>query len=139
MMASALFCFVVAYWKLCGSSTGLLTLFTAMIGTQVSYPTGCILSTTAIPSILILLLSMPFDINSLDKRDENKRTLQEQAHLPVRYDVPLLAMASRLTNQKGFDILAQIIHPLLAQGVQFVVLGIGDQHYQEMFQNLALR
>src|SRR6266705_3475644 len=81
----------------------------------------------------------PYDAASLDKRTENKRALQEQAHLPVRSGVPLLAMISRLTDQKGFDLLGQIIQPLLAQGVQFVVLGIGDQHYHEMFQNLAAR
>src|SRR5947209_3868866 len=80
-----------------------------------------------------------FDAQSLDKRPENKRMLQEQAHLPVHPEVPLLAMISRLTDQKGFDMLGQIIQPLLAQGVQFVVLGIGDQHYHEMFQNLAAR
>ncbi|TMD79270.1 MAG: starch synthase, partial [Chloroflexi bacterium] len=80
-----------------------------------------------------------FDAQSLDKRPENKRMLQEQAHLPVNPEVPLLAMISRLTDQKGFDMLGQIIQPLLAQGVQFVVLGIGDQHYHEMFQNLAAR
>lgn len=80
-----------------------------------------------------------FDADSLDKRAENKRALQEQAHLPIRPDVPLLAMISRLADQKGFDLLGQIIHPLLAQGVQFVVLGIGDQHYHELFQSLAAR
>jgi starch synthase len=84
-------------------------------------------------------ISTNYDANSLDKRAENKRALQEQAHLPVRPDVPLLAMISRLTDQKGFDLLGQIIQPLLAQGVQFIVLGIGDQHYHEMFQNLAAR
>ncbi|GER92026.1 glycogen synthase [Dictyobacter vulcani] len=81
----------------------------------------------------------PYDANSLDKRAENKAALQEQAHLPVKPDVPLLAMISRLADQKGFDLLAQIILPLLAQGVQFVLLGVGDQHYHEMFQNLAAR
>jgi starch synthase len=80
-----------------------------------------------------------FDVNSLGKREPNKTALQEQAHLPVRPDVPLLAMISRLADQKGFDLISQIIHPLLSQGVQFVVLGIGDQHYHEMFQNLAAR
>jgi starch synthase len=80
-----------------------------------------------------------FDANSLDKRPANKVALQEQAHLPVRPDVPLLAMISRLADQKGFDLLSQIIQPLLTQGIQFVVLGIGDQHYHEMFQNLAAR
>src|SRR5438876_7967859 len=84
-------------------------------------------------------ISTNYDANSLDKRAENKRVLQEQAHLPVRPDVPLLAMISRLADQKGFDLLGQIIQPLLAQGVQFIVLGIGDQHYHEIFQNLAVR
>ncbi len=84
-------------------------------------------------------IQTPFDANSLNKRAENKAALQEQAHLPVRPDVPLLAMISRLADQKGFDLLGQIIHPLLAQGVQFVLLGIGDQHYHGMFQSLAAR
>src|SRR5260221_11784318 len=48
-------------------------------------------------------------------------------------------MISRLTDQKGFDLIAQIAQPLLAQGIQLVVLGIGDTHYHEMFQDLAAR
>jgi starch synthase len=80
-----------------------------------------------------------FDQETLEKRAENKRALQERAHLPVKPDVPLIAMISRLADQKGFDLIAQIIQPLLAQGVQLVVLGIGDQHYHEIFQNLAAR
>jgi starch synthase len=80
-----------------------------------------------------------FDQNTLDKRVGNKRALQERAHLPVKPDVPLIAMISRLADQKGFDLIAQIIQPLMAQGIQLVVLGIGDQHYHEMFQNLAAR
>jgi starch synthase len=80
-----------------------------------------------------------FDINSLDKRDENKVALQELTHLPVRSDAPLLAMISRLVDQKGFDLLAQIMPPLLTQGIQFVLLGVGDQRYHELFQNLAAR
>lgn len=80
-----------------------------------------------------------FDAQILDQREENKLALQEHAHLPQLPNVPMLAMISRLADQKGFDLLAQIFQPLLAQGIQFVVLGIGDQHYHEMFQNLAAR
>lgn len=80
-----------------------------------------------------------FDAQTLEKRATNKAALQQLAHLPVQEDVPLLAMISRLTDQKGLDLIAQVIQPLLTQGVQFVVLGIGDQHYQEMFQGLAAR
>src|SRR5689334_17038128 len=80
-----------------------------------------------------------FDAQSLERRRENKTALQQQMHVSVGEDIPLLAMISRLTDQKGFDLLAQIIQPLLAQGIQFVLLGIGDQHYHEMFQNIAAR
>ena len=80
-----------------------------------------------------------FDRYSLDAREENKRVLQEQTHLPIRADVPLISMVSRLADQKGFDLIAQIIEPLLAQGIQVVVLGIGDQRYHELFQRLAAR
>ncbi len=84
-------------------------------------------------------IAAQYNAETLDKRTENKRVLQERAHLPVRPNVPLIAMISRLTDQKGFDLLAQIVQPLFAQGIQFVVLGIGDQHYHEMFQNLTAR
>ncbi len=80
-----------------------------------------------------------YDATLLEKRAENKAALQEQVHLPVRPEVPMLSMISRLSDQKGFDLLSQIIQPLLAQGVQFVLLGVGDQHYHEMFQSLAAR
>jgi starch synthase len=80
-----------------------------------------------------------FDAETLDKRAENKQSLQERAHFPVRPDVPLLAMISRLADAKGFDLIAQIAQPLLAQGVQLVVLGIGQQQYHELFQSLAAR
>src|SRR5436853_5418405 len=53
-------------------------------------------------------IAAQFDINSLDKRAENKHALQERARLPVEPDVPLLAMISRLSDQKGFDLLEQI-------------------------------
>ncbi len=63
-----------------------------------------------------------YDSDTLDKRADNKRALQERAHLPTKPEVPLLAMISRLTDQKGFDLIAQIAQPLLAQGIQLVVL-----------------
>ena len=80
-----------------------------------------------------------FDAQSLDQRAQNKLALQERAHFPVKPEVPLLAMISRLADSKGFDLIAQIAQPLLAQGVQLVVLSIGQQQYHELFQSLAAR
>lgn len=80
-----------------------------------------------------------FDLASLEKREANKADLQQYAQFPVNPDVPILSMISRLADQKGLDLVAQIIQPLLSQGIQFIVLGVGDQHYHELFQNLAAR
>jgi starch synthase len=80
-----------------------------------------------------------FDVESLDKRVENKLALQEQMHLVVNPAIPLVGMISRLTDQKGFDLLASILQPLVEQDIQFVLLGTGDQHYHEIFQNFAAR
>lgn len=84
-------------------------------------------------------ISAPFDAQSLEQRAINKQTLQERAHFPLKPDVPLLAMISRLADAKGFDLMAQIAQPLIAQGVQLIVLGIGSQQYHELFQSLAAR
>src|SRR5713226_5549577 len=46
-------------------------------------------------------ISAHFDAHSLDRRAQNKQALQERAHLPVQPDTPVLAMISRLTDQKG--------------------------------------
>lgn len=80
-----------------------------------------------------------FDAFSLEDRPANKRALQEQMRLPVDSRVPVLGIISRLTDQKGFDLLDQIAVPLIEQGVQLVVSGTGDQHYHSMFQRLAAR
>jgi starch synthase len=80
-----------------------------------------------------------FDAFSLERRPANKRALQEQSNLPVVGRTPLIGIISRLTDQKGFDLLDQVAIPLIEQGVQIVVSGTGDQHYHSMFQRLAAR
>jgi glycogen/starch synthases, ADP-glucose type len=84
-------------------------------------------------------LQKDYDAQTLDKRSVNKIALQESAHLPVRLDVPVLGMISRLADQKGLDLLMQIMQPLLSQGVQFVLSGVGEQRYHEQFQSLMTR
>ncbi|MFI5272487.1 MAG: glycogen synthase [Ktedonobacterales bacterium] len=80
-----------------------------------------------------------YDAFSLEQRAPNKRALQELSQLPVEPDTPLIGVISRLTDQKGFDLLDQIALPLIEQGIQLVVSGTGDQHYHYMLQRLAAR
>jgi starch synthase len=79
-----------------------------------------------------------YDAFSLEIRPVNKRALQRQSGLPQAERVPLIGIISRLSDQKGFDLLDQVALPLLEQGIQLVVIGTGDQHYHFMLQRLAL-
>ncbi|HEX8730979.1 MAG TPA: glycogen/starch synthase, partial [Ktedonobacterales bacterium] len=84
-------------------------------------------------------LAARFDAFSFDRRPENKAALQRQFGLPVEERTPLLAIISRLNDQKGYDLLDQSLLPLLAQGVQIMIQGTGDSHYHQMIQKLAVR
>ena len=60
--------------------------------------------------------------------------------MPERPDVPVIGMVSRLVDQKGFDILAEIYESLMSSlDVQFVLLGTGDPHYHNVFSQYAQR
>ncbi len=68
-----------------------------------------------------------------------KAFLQQRLGLPVRNDVPLFGMISRMTDQKGFDLIAETADAILEDDVQIAVLGSGDSRYQSMFQDLSSR
>ncbi|MCZ6780878.1 MAG: glycogen/starch synthase, partial [Nitrospirae bacterium] len=67
-----------------------------------------------------------------------KAALQREMHLPVR-DVPLLVAVSRLTGQKGLDLLAEILPELMALDLQVVLLGTGDPPLEERFRSFHAR
>lgn len=81
-----------------------------------------------------------YDAETLDQRAENKRALQEDNRLPVRADVPVLGVVSRMEPQKGTDVLLGALPALLQEEVQVVILGTGSQQYfQDMLSRLAYR
>lgn len=83
-------------------------------------------------------IAVNYDINSLDKRVQNKLALQEEARLPKNPEIPLIGMISRLTDQKGLDILVEILDHLFDNfAVQFVLLGTGEQHYHDRLREIA--
>lgn len=68
---------------------------------------------------------------------ENKAALQKELGLPVRADVPLCAIVSRLTEQKGFDLFSAIAEELLEDDIQIALLGTGDREYEDAYRALA--
>ncbi len=81
-----------------------------------------------------------FNLANLSARLANKAALQAEAKLPERSAVPLISVISRLTDQKGLDLIAAIADPMLKQTrCQFVVMGTGELRYHEMLNSLQAR
>jgi starch synthase len=66
-----------------------------------------------------------------------KRALQTEFGLPARDEVPLFAMVTRLTDQKGLDLLTQAADRFLSKDVQLCVLGNGEAKYEGWLTQLA--
>jgi starch synthase len=80
------------------------------------------------------LIVKRYDKDSLENKEENKAELQLELNLPIRRDVPVIGLVSRLTDQKGLDLIACVLDELLMEDIQFVVLGTGDPQYENMFR-----
>ena len=61
----------------------------------------------------------------------NKAKIQELCGLPQRPEVPMLAMITRLAGHKGIDLLCYILDRLMEREVQLVILGTGEQKYEQ--------
>ena len=84
-------------------------------------------------------LFAPYSAENPAGKEVCKAELQKMLGLPVRADVPVVAMISRLVAHKGFDLVRAAIEELLADDVQFVLLGTGDSEYESYFKDLANR
>ena len=81
-----------------------------------------------------------YDENNLEGKAVCKRALQEEAGLPVRDDIPLVAIVSRLVDAKGTDLIVERIDEILNYNdMQFIVLGTGFKYYEDFFKSLQNR
>ncbi len=77
-----------------------------------------------------------FSVNNLRGKVACKKSIQRQFGLPTKVGtVPMIGIISRLVDQKGFDIIANVMEELKDMNVQLVVLGTGDERYEKMFRH----
>jgi starch synthase len=75
-----------------------------------------------------------FSADDLEGKARNKRALLDVLRLPYDRDAPVFGIVSRLTGQKGFDLLFQVLPGILAEAnVRLCVLGSGEARYEEFF------
>ena len=84
-------------------------------------------------------LVKPYHLRAMQGKKVNKTAIQEQFGLPVDTDTLLLTMISRLTSQKGADLLLDALNRKLAEGapLQFILLGSGVPGIEQAFKALA--
>ncbi|MGE5528103.1 MAG: glycogen synthase [Patescibacteria group bacterium] len=81
-----------------------------------------------------------YDVNDPGPKRADKEALQAEAGLARTPDAPLVGMISRLSDQKGFDLLGQVAEAVLTHlDLQLVILGTGDERYHQLFTSLHER
>ncbi len=83
-------------------------------------------------------LAARYSASDLTGKKDCKEALQRELSLPVR-EVPLLAVISRFTAQKGLDLVAEVLPELMRLDVQVALLGTGDPPLELQFQSLRMR
>lgn len=77
-----------------------------------------------------------YTLKTIDKKKANKKAVCELINLPYDENRPMIAMITRLTEQKGMDLVSAVIDDIMRADVQVVVLGTGDWKYEDMIKRV---
>jgi starch synthase len=78
-----------------------------------------------------------YSSENLSEKTKNKIALLKRLNLKYKEDVPVIGIVSRLVEQKGFDLFAYAKNQLLDLDAQWIILGNGEQRYEELLTALA--
>lgn len=83
-------------------------------------------------------IAKPFTVDTFRRNKvQNKLDLQRELGLTEDNKVMMIGIVSRLTDQKGFDLIDYVMDELCQDAVQIVVLGTGEEKYEHMFRHYA--
>ncbi|XJS10030.1 glycogen synthase GlgA [Aerococcaceae bacterium WGS1372] len=80
------------------------------------------------------LIPNHFSVNDMAGKKSNKLALQQRLGLAENPNIPIIGMVSRLTDQKGFQLIEEKLDELLKQDVQVVLLGTGEAQFENSFR-----
>ncbi len=85
------------------------------------------------------LIPYAYDVSSLAEKKKNKNALIQEMGLEIPQETPLIGMVTRLTKQKGIDLVMRVFDEIIHAGAAFVLIGTGEHHYEHFFRGIAHR
>lgn len=83
------------------------------------------------------VIKAKYDVDSIEKKAVNKKALQKYFGLKEKSDVPIVAMVTRLTSQKGVDLVRRVFYEMInEEEVQFILVGSGNGEYEYFFRQM---
>ncbi|PIY96884.1 MAG: starch synthase [Candidatus Kerfeldbacteria bacterium CG_4_10_14_0_8_um_filter_42_10] len=82
-------------------------------------------------------IKLNYSLKDFIKKKENKQDLQQSVQLPPNPDIPVVGLVSRITDQKGIDLICQIIDELATLEIQLVFLGLGSKPLEQTLEKEA--
>ena len=83
------------------------------------------------------LIYKNFNAEDMSGKAVNKAELQKELGLPVRDDVPVIGIVTRLVKHKGLDLVKRVFEELLQADLQFAILGSGEWEFETFFYEMA--
>jgi len=85
------------------------------------------------------LIPYPYDEFSLAEKQKNKEALIAELGLEIKPQTPLIGMVTRLTKQKGIDLVLRVFNEIIHAGAGFLLIGTGEKDYEKFFRGMANR
>ncbi len=79
-------------------------------------------------------LSFDYNAKNVSGKYNNKIAFQKEMQLPQNNNIPIVGMVSRLTDQKGLDLINNVLDEILQMGLQLIILGTGSAMYEDNFR-----
>jgi starch synthase len=81
-------------------------------------------------------ITSTYDTSCIELKSSNKAVLQRKFGLQESTNIPVIVMVTRLTKQKGLDLVRYVFHEMMEEDMQVIVLGTGEQEYEQFFQQM---
>ncbi|WP_445506870.1 glycogen synthase GlgA [Niallia sp. 03190] len=74
--------------------------------------------------------------SSIEDKVKNKQFIQQKFGLKEDDNIPIICMITRLTKQKGLELVRHVFHEFMQEDIQFIVLGTGDPEFEQFFREM---